>query len=217
MAMKTGDFVELDVVGKVVATDQIFDSTVEKKQPVIVCVGKKMIFPKIDSFLEAKNIGDEFDIELRPEESFGVRQKELVQLTNINTFRRNNLNPAPGMQVNIDGALATIRSVTGGRVTMDFNHPLAGKAVKFHIKIRKLVTDVKEKVKALCVDWRPSVKETEKGLEVSLDGIKLPEKIAELKIKQIKDLIPEIKDKEIKFTAADLGKPHEHDHQEQPA
>lgn len=198
MALKKGDFVELDFTGKISSNDQVFDSTKDRGS-VPVCIGAGMIFKKIDSALEGKNIGDEFDLELKPEEAFGARRSDLVQLTSINNFRKQNLNPMPGMQVNIDGTVATIRSVSGGRVTIDFNHPLAGKNLKFKIKIGKQITNATEKIKALLADWKGSVKEIEKGYEISLN-IKLPEKIAELKVKQIKELIPEIKDKEVKFT-----------------
>jgi len=197
MTLKKHDFVELEFTGKVSATDQVFDSTKERG-PVSVCIGAGMIFKKIDTALEGKDIGDEFELELKPEDAFGLRKSDLVQLTSINNFRKQNLNPMPGMQVNIDGMVATIRSVSGGRVAIDFNHPLAGKALKFKIKILKKIDSMTEKISALLADWKGDVKETEKGYEIFLN-IKLPEKIAELKVKQIKELIPEIKDKEIKF------------------
>lgn len=199
MVLKKGDFVELDFVGKVAATGQVFDSTLEKKEPIVVPIGAGMILKALDSALIDKEVGQEFELELKPEDAFGQRNPSLVQLTSINTFRQHNVNPVPGLQVNLDGVLATIRSVTGGRVIIDFNHPLAGKALKFWVKINKLVTGVEDKIKALC-EWKPSIKVKEKEIEISVEN-KLPEKVAELKAQQLKALIPEIKDKEIKFAA----------------
>jgi len=49
----------------------------------------------------------------------------------------------------IDGALATIRSVTGGRVVVDFNHPLSGRSLHYKVKVNKVITDSKEKIESL--------------------------------------------------------------------
>jgi len=50
---------------------------------------------------------------------------------------------------NFDGRMAKIRSISGGRVTIDFNNPLAGKVVVYKIKILRKVDDLNEKAKAL--------------------------------------------------------------------
>jgi len=201
MAFKKGDFVEIDFVGKVSSNEQVFDSTIEKKAPAVVCLESGMLFPLVDKTIEGKNVGDEFELELKADDAFGQRNPKLVQLTNINVSRNQGLNPVPGLQVNIDGMIATIRSVSGGRVTIDFNHPLAGKNLKVWVKIRKLVTDAKEKLIALLKDWNPSIEIKEKTIEIKMDR-ELQGPVADIKIKQLKDLIPEIKDKEIKFLAA---------------
>jgi FKBP-type peptidyl-prolyl cis-trans isomerase 2 len=40
-------------------------------------------------------------------------------------------------------------SVSGGRVSLDFNHPLAGKEIVYEVKINKQIKDLKEKVEAI--------------------------------------------------------------------
>lgn len=199
MALKKGDFVELDFIGKVSTTNQVFDSTIEAKKPVVICVGAGMLLKALDIALVGKDIGNEFEVELKPEDAFGQRNPKLMQLISLNAFRKHNVNPVPGLQINIDGILATIRSVTSGRVTIDFNHPLSGKAVKFWLKVRRQVTDVSEKLKVLCDGWKPEVHIKDKNIDISLDK-KLPEKAADIKAAQLKALIPEIKEKDIKFT-----------------
>ena len=206
MALKKGDFVELDFIGKVSATDMVFDSTIEAKKPAIICIGAGMILKSLDEKIEGKSIGDEFEVELKPDAAFGARNPQLMQLTSINAFRKQNVNPVPGLQLNIDGVLATVRSVSGGRVTLDFNHPLAGKAVKFWIKLKKQITDLSEELKVLCDGLNPEVKLKEKEIEISVDR-KIPEKAAEIKVLQLKKLIPEINNHNIKFTTREKEKP----------
>ncbi len=57
--------------------------------------------------------------------------------------------PHPLLQVNIDGAVGTVRSVNSGRVVVDFNHPLSGKDVKYTVKVLKKVDDAAAQVSAL--------------------------------------------------------------------
>jgi len=208
--LKKGDFVEVDFIGKVSSTNQVFDSTVDDKErgPVVTCIGSGMLLKAVDESMEGKSVGDEYEIELKPEDAFGLRNPKMMQLVPLNTFKQKGVYPTPGLQVNIDGVLATIRSVTSGRVTIDFNHPLAGKAIKFWVKIRKEITDVKEKLTALLKDWEPEITVKEKEIEIKVDR-KLPPKAGEIKALQLKKLIPEIKDNEIKFISKKAEKKEE--------
>ncbi len=51
--------------------------------------------------------------------------------------------------LNLDGMIAKILSVSGGRVSVDFNNPLAGKDIEYEFTIKRKITDEKEKVDAL--------------------------------------------------------------------
>jgi peptidylprolyl isomerase len=54
-----------------------------------------------------------------------------------------------GLQVNIDGAIGVVRTVSGGRTVVDFNHPLAGKDISYKVNVIRKITDDKEKIKSL--------------------------------------------------------------------
>jgi len=45
--------------------------------------------------------------------------------------------------------LGKVSSVSGGRVTVDFNNPIAGKDVVYELKVKRIITDIHEKVKSL--------------------------------------------------------------------
>ncbi|MBD3361884.1 peptidylprolyl isomerase [Candidatus Woesearchaeota archaeon] len=161
MAIKEGDFVEVDYTGKLKEDGAVFDTTDESLAkeadihsenmvygPVIVCVGKGHILKG----LEQKFIGKEpgkFSIDLPPEEAFGKKDASLIQLIPNNKFKENKIQPVPGLQVNIDGALGIIRRVGGGRVLVDFNHPLSGREITYDIDIKRIVTDKKEQITGL--------------------------------------------------------------------
>ena len=113
-------------------------------------------------------------------------------------FKAQNINPFPGLQLNIDGALATVRSVSGGRIVMDFNHPFAGKDVIYKFKILRLVTDPVDKIRGYLALILSS---KEDKIQVKLENNKanielskpLPDDFLEEQEKKIIKMIPEIK------------------------
>ena len=157
MDLKKGDFIEIEFTGKV-KNGQVFDSNIKEDlknadlnfepKPLIFCLGEKMFLEGIEDFLVGKEIG-EYEVELSPEKAFGNRNSSLVNIISARIFKENKLNPIPGMMFNLDGRAAKILSVSGGRITIDFNNPLAGKNVVYKIKILRKVNDLNEKAKAL--------------------------------------------------------------------
>ena len=136
----------------------VFDTTdpeVAKKsgldknvKPVIICLGKNVILPGLEAALVGKEIGKDYSIELEPENAFGKKDTKKIELIPTAKFKKEGMQPQPGMQVNIDGQLAVIKRVSGGRTLVDFNHPLAGITVTYDIKIVREVSEPGEKLSA---------------------------------------------------------------------
>lgn len=158
--VKNGDFVELDFVGRIKATGKIFDLTVKDMaendvgrqmdfKPIIACIGSGQLIKGFEERLVGKEVGSEFEFDLPAEKAFGKKNPNLIQLVPLPVFKKNNVDPYPGQQLNVDGMLATVRSVSGGRVVLDFNHPLAGKELHYWVKIRKIINSEKKKIEAI--------------------------------------------------------------------
>jgi len=160
--MKVGDVVYIDFVGRIKDTNEIFDLTneeVAKKEgiynpnysykPIPVVVGFGMVVKGLDEALLGMNVGEEKVIEIPPEKAFGYRNENLVKTFNLSDFKKQDVEVKPGEYVNINGILGKVISVSGGRVMVDFNHPLAGKTLVYNVKIVKKVEDEVEKVKAV--------------------------------------------------------------------
>ncbi|MEK6881056.1 MAG: peptidylprolyl isomerase, partial [Nanoarchaeota archaeon] len=80
----------------------------------------------------------------------------------------------------------TIRSVSGGRSIVDFNNPLAGKAVVYDIKILRIIEDDEEKLRGfakLHLNFDASLKEGIADVKV-----KLPKQLHKLLEDKIKEL-----------------------------
>lgn len=162
MAVKKGDFIRLDYTGKIQETGDVFDTTdkdvakeagilVENKSygPIPVVVGGSHVLKGLDEALIGMKEGDEKTVEIAPEEGFGLRDPKLLQLIPMSEFRKQGMKPEVGMAISSDGVTGIIRSVSGGRVRVDFNHELAGKNLQYNIKVIKIIEEDIDKVKSM--------------------------------------------------------------------
>ena len=170
--IKEGDFIRLNFTGRIKESGEVFDTTVEDEakkagiydnnysyKPIIVQVGKGQLVKGLDRELVGKTIG-EYTIELKPEDAFGFRSAKLLRLMPRGVFKKHNIDPIPGLRVNIDGVLATIVSTTGNRILVDYNHPLAGKEVVYEVEILGFVDDNVERTRAM-IDYYLGINDPE--------------------------------------------------------
>ncbi len=162
MPVKNGDFIKLEYTGKVIETGDIFDTTNEevaeekgihsdKKTygPISVIVGGGHVLKGMEDALVDMEEGDEKTIELPPEEAFGERDPNLIQLVPMSEFKKQGIQPQVGMAITSEGNTGIIRSVSGGRVRLDFNHELAGKNLEYQVKVGAIIEDDMEKIKSM--------------------------------------------------------------------
>lgn len=212
MELKKGDFIELNYTGRIKELNKVFDSTEEKTakqegihqegakyRPLIICIGEGDVVKGLDESLEGKEAGKSYTVEVTPEKGFGKKDLKLMKVVNTNLFIKNNINPMPGLQVNIDNMIGTIRTVTGGRTILDFNHPLAGKNLVYEISITRKITDNEEKIRGMLTSYlaidSPDVKIENETAKVNNE---IPEILKKQLEEKIKRTIPEIKKVEYK-------------------
>ena len=132
-----------------------------------------------------------------PEDAFGIKSPKLIQLVPLKVFKEKNMAPFPGLRLTVDSAIATVRSVTGGRVTLDFNHPLSGRNLVYTIKLNKQITKIEDKIKAISDMFfnTESIRFSDK-IEVKAKA-KPNEKFIELFKKKLEEFVPEAKGKPI--------------------
>lgn len=190
MALKKNDFVELGYTGKIKEDGFIFDTTDEKLAkehgihspktafgPAIVCLGEGHLLPGLERRLIGLELG-RHTIELSAEEAFGKKSAALIQLIPISKFRKQQITPVPGLHVNVDGQPGIIKTVSGGRVLVDFNHPLSGKDIIYEIDAIRVVTDDAEKLKAMLA-LQLGLKEPEVELQEGTGTVFLPQELPE--------------------------------------
>lgn len=143
--MQSGDFIRLAYTGKIKETGQVFDSA--ESAPVIVGAG--YLLPVIDSELAGLNVGQKKNVEIVPDKAFGPRDPKLIKIVPEAEFKKHDMKPAPGMPIEADNMRGRVLSVTSGRVTLDFNHPLAGKVLVFDLEVKNKIEHMDDKIKAI--------------------------------------------------------------------
>ena len=187
---KIKDFVEINYTGKL-ADGTIFDTTLENVAkdnnnfnpkanytPMKICIGEKQVLPGLDEQLKDKEIGKTYNIKLSAEKAFGKRDVKKVQLIPLASFKEHNLKPYPGLQVDFDGKMGKVMRVSGGRVMVNFNHPLSGKEIIYEIEIIKKIDNSKDKINAYLSNVFKQVEQIRKiEIEDNKATIKLPFKL----------------------------------------
>ncbi|MFH8132494.1 MAG: peptidylprolyl isomerase [Candidatus Aenigmatarchaeota archaeon] len=197
--MESGDFVYIDYVGRVKETGEIFDLTKEdvarkegiydpkfKYKPIPVIVGSDFLIKGLNKVLKEMKVGEKRKVEISASDAFGERKEELVKIVPESIFKEQNVQPIPGYFVNIGGIRGRIVSVSGGRVKVDFNHPLAGKTLEYEIEIVREVKDKEGKVKSIVCYFT--------GLDENEIDLKIEGKIAEVSFKTTVELPHRLKD-----------------------
>lgn len=106
--------------------------------PLVYLHGANDIFPAVEQALEGKGAGDEVSLRLEPEQAFGEFDAQLVHVVERERIGRG---VAVGMQVEgLPGAAGDARiyrvtDVAEDVAVLDGNHPLAGMALRFDIKV----------------------------------------------------------------------------------
>ncbi len=155
------DFIKISYTAKI-KDGRVFDTTREdiaKKEgiydekrtykPLPIVVGEGHVVRGLDEALEGMKVGKEKTIEIPPEKGYGKRNPDLIRIVPLRKFKEQKITPIPGMPIEIDGKIARVQTVAGGRVRVDFNPELAGKILIFDVKIEERARTREDKIKFL--------------------------------------------------------------------
>jgi FKBP-type peptidyl-prolyl cis-trans isomerase 2 len=140
---ETGDQVIL-VYDGVLASGEVFESSADTG-PLDFTLGDGTVMPAFEAAVRGMKAGESKNIKVPPQSAYGERDEELVH-----TVPRSAVNTqadlAPGMVIGLtmerDGQAhqvpAMIIEVDGDRITVDFNHPLAGQELVYRINVQSV-------------------------------------------------------------------------------
>jgi FKBP-type peptidyl-prolyl cis-trans isomerase SlyD len=121
---------------------RVIDSS-QGREPLAYLHGTGQIVPGLEKMMTGRQAGDQFKVDVSPEEGYGVRHPELMQDVPRAAFQGVD-DIQPGMQFQGHGPQGPINVTVVGvgpeTVQIDGNHPLAGQTLHFNVE----VTDVRQ-------------------------------------------------------------------------
>ncbi len=138
--VKNGDKVKVHYTGKL-EDGTVFDSSRER-EPLEVTVGSGNLIPGFENAVIGMKVGEIRTITIEPEDAYGQWRKELTANVNKSEFPEG-LEPSIGKQLQLkqnDGRFidVIITEMEDDIVTLDANHPLAGKTLIFEIELMEV-------------------------------------------------------------------------------
>ena len=137
MPIKEGYYVKVEYTGTL-EDGSLFDSTKEQGEPLEFQVGANQVIEGFEKAIVPMELNEEKEITLKPEDAYGDYQddmkrdipKENMPAEELEVGMTLMATLPTGMQVPV-----TITNLTDEIVTIDLNHPLAGKVLKFKLKV----------------------------------------------------------------------------------
>ncbi|MDO6583953.1 peptidylprolyl isomerase [Salipiger sp. 1_MG-2023] len=135
--VKTGDTVRIHYTGTL-NDGTTFDSSAGR-DPLEFVVGSGQIIPGLDKAIPGMTVGDKKTVEIAPEEAYGpvhaegrqaVPRQEIPNDIPLDLGTQLQVQTPNGQTMNV-----TVAEVTETEVTLDANHPLAGKDLTFAIEL----------------------------------------------------------------------------------
>ncbi len=134
---KQGDTIKVHYTGKL-EDDTVFDTSI-KRDPLQFTIGEGKVIPGFEQAVVGMKPGESKTTKIPTDKAYGPHRKEMVIVVERNQFPAN-LEPKAGQQLQIrkkDGqaTVVMVTDVSESNVTLDTNHPLAGKDLTFDIQL----------------------------------------------------------------------------------
>jgi len=118
---------------------------VPEDKPITLTIGAGRILKAVEASLMGVEVGQTRTVHIQPEDAYGPYYKSLVHEIARATFA-GRIDPKPGMILSLavekDGAQqqvpATVLAAGKESVTIDYNHPLAGRPITYEVKVHAI-------------------------------------------------------------------------------
>lgn len=138
--VKSGDTVKIHYTGSLDNGTE-FDSSAGQ-EPLQFTVGTGQLIPGLDKAVEGMTVGEKKTVNVEPDEAYGPRQDQMVSEVPKSALPTH-IEPEVGMGLQTksqDGQdlQLTVTEVGEETITVDANHPLAGKPLNFEIELMQI-------------------------------------------------------------------------------
>ncbi len=138
---RTSDTVRVHYTGRL-EDGTVFDSSLQR-EPLEFTLGEGQVIPGFETGVMGMAPGESKTIEIDAENAYGPYRDDMLLAVDRGQFPEN-IEPAVGQRLQIrqpDGEtmLVTVSEVGDSQVTLDANHPLAGKSLIFDVQLVEIV------------------------------------------------------------------------------
>ncbi len=141
---KLGDSITVDYEG-VLDNGEIFEST-QTTGELEFTLGTASVMKGLEDGMVGAAIGETRDIVISPENAFGLREKNLIQELDRAVFGEKSNELQTGMILHLtlpkddkeQQIPATIIELSDDKVTVDYNHPLAGHSLTYKVTLKAI-------------------------------------------------------------------------------
>ena len=136
MVVKKGSKIKVEYTGSF-EDGEVFDASEKHGEPLAFEAGAGMVVPGFDAAVIGMEVGEEKIVTLKPEEAYGEPHPNAIQVVPRDKFPKE---AEEGMMIGVplpngQQIPAKITKIDDKEVTIDMNHPMAGKILVFKIKI----------------------------------------------------------------------------------
>ncbi len=137
---KKGDTVKVHYTGTL-QDGTVFDSSAGR-DPLEFTIGEEQVILGFESAVVGLGIGERKAISIAPEDGYGPHHPDRVFTVHRSQFP-DDVQPRPGLMLQghtPDGTVDLIvAEVSGEQITLDANHPLAGKQLNFELELVAII------------------------------------------------------------------------------
>ncbi len=138
---KLGDKVRVHYTG-LLDDGTVFDTSVGR-EPFDFTIGENTVIPGFENAVVGMKVGDKKTISISAGDAYGEYMDDLVVVINKSQIPPE-IDAEVGMVLQVksengSSTYVTVTDITGDSVTLDGNHPLAGKSLTFEIELLEIV------------------------------------------------------------------------------
>lgn len=136
-----GDTVKVHYTGKL-EDDTVFDSSIER-EPIKFTLGQKQLIPGFEKAVIGMEPGQKKSVNIPMNEAYGPHRDDMLIEVKKEEFPEH-ITPEVGLQLQLSqpngkSIDVIITDMEDSKVTLDANHPLAGKNLIFDIELVEIV------------------------------------------------------------------------------
>jgi peptidylprolyl isomerase len=137
---KTGDTVKVHYAGKL-KDGTVFDTSADR-EPLEFKIGERRLIPDFEEAVVGMEPGESKSIEIAAENAYGPHNKDMVMVVERKDIPEG-LNPQVNQRLQVQqqsgqSFVVTVTDVSEASITLDGNHPLAGKDLTFYIQLTEI-------------------------------------------------------------------------------